>query len=82
MQRYNTPRVNCVRFCDMLVQNYAQACILRILSITTYTEQRIALYTASTVEPLFQARDFIFAYDNLCIRILNKDYLNLAVEPV
>ena len=36
----------------------------------------------STVEPLFQARDFIFAYDNLCIGVLRKNYLDLAVEPV
>lgn len=36
----------------------------------------------STVEPLLQARDFIFAYDNLCIGVLRKNYLDLAVEPV
>ena len=35
-----------------------------------------------TVEPLFQARDFIFANDNLCIRVPRKNYLDLAVEPV
>ena len=31
---------------------------------------------------MFQARDFIFAYDNLCIGVLPKDYLDLAVEPI
>lgn len=34
------------------------------------------------VKPLFQARDFIFAYDNLRIRVFRKDHLDLAVEPV
>lgn len=34
------------------------------------------------VEPLFQASYFVFAYDNFCSRILCKDYLDFAIEPV
>lgn len=36
----------------------------------------------STVEPLFQACNFIFAYNNLCIGVFCKDYLDLTVEPI
>lgn len=40
------------------------------------------MITGLTVEPLFQASDFILAYNNLRIRVFCQDYPDLAVEPV
>lgn len=40
------------------------------------------MITGLTVEPLFQARDFILAYNNLRIRVFCQDYPDLAVEPI